>query len=97
LMVSFSMIPIYFTFFAVMFSAVVGCERRSGRGPAAGWRGRSAAWGTGHGGENFVRRDCIRDEEGGEVFGPGGRSGSALVARKARPAIMGTCQNDKQR
>jgi hypothetical protein len=49
------MIPVVpFTLVFSVFSAVVGCGHRSGRGPPAGLRGRSATWGTGAGGENFM-------------------------------------------
>ena len=57
--VSFSMISGSLHLGVAVFSAVVGCGRRSGRGPAAGLRGRSATWGTGAGGENFIWMQCL--------------------------------------
>lgn len=79
---------------AVWFSAVVGCGRRSDRGPPAGLRGRSATWGTGAGTENFAAERVFVVLES---FQFRGRRGSALVAWRTRPAIIGTYQNDEQR
>jgi hypothetical protein len=58
LIVSFSMIEGSLHPCVAAFSAVVGYGRRSGRGPPAGLGIRSATWGTGAGGKNFIRGDC---------------------------------------
>lgn len=78
-----------------LFSAVVGCGRRSGRGPPAGLRGRSATWGTGAGAKTSSAGNAPPDLM--KKFLVRGRRGSALVAWRTRPAIMGAYQNDKQR